>query len=295
MILVAGGTGRLGTLVVERLTARGLEVRVLTRKPARAAHLPRLTEVVIGDVRDPADVEAAMAHVDVVVSAVQGFAGPGRVTPDSVDRAGNANLTDAAARAGAEVVLVSVVGASPDSPLHLFRAKHAAEEYLVASGASWTIVRATAFVELWAEIMAKPIVLGRGDNPINFVSVADVASVIDRAVTERSQRGEVLEVGGPGNITFNELAAILQQIRGTHSKVHHVPRWMLRTAAPFDRRARAAITMDTSDMSFDRPDHGLLAGLPATDLRAALTNDVRLGSAIQGTGNAGGASPPPRP
>ena len=39
MILVAGGTGRLGTLVVTQLAQRGARVRVLTRDPARAAHL----------------------------------------------------------------------------------------------------------------------------------------------------------------------------------------------------------------------------------------------------------------
>ena len=50
-VLVAGGTGRLGTLVVERLVARGRQVRVLTRDPQRAAHLPSAVEVVQGDVR----------------------------------------------------------------------------------------------------------------------------------------------------------------------------------------------------------------------------------------------------
>ena len=39
MILVAGGTGRLGTLLVNRLVNRHLPVRVLTRQPARAEHL----------------------------------------------------------------------------------------------------------------------------------------------------------------------------------------------------------------------------------------------------------------
>ena len=39
MILVAGGSGRLGTLVVRRLADRGLDVRVLTRDPSRARHL----------------------------------------------------------------------------------------------------------------------------------------------------------------------------------------------------------------------------------------------------------------
>ena len=39
MILVAGGTGRLGTLVVTALADAGLDVRVLTRDATRARHL----------------------------------------------------------------------------------------------------------------------------------------------------------------------------------------------------------------------------------------------------------------
>ena len=104
---------------------------------------------------------------------------------------------------------MSVVGAAADHPMELFRAKFAAEEHLRASGAPWTIVRATAFVELWAEIMAKPIVFGRGDNPINFVSVNDVAAVVERAVIDPTLRGKVLEVGGPQNVTFNEFETLL--------------------------------------------------------------------------------------
>ena len=157
-----------------------------------------------------------MQGVATVVSAVQGFAGPGRVTPASVDRDGNAHLVDAAAAVGAHVVMMSIVGASVDSPMELFRAKYAAEEHLRASGAPWTIVRATAFVELWAEIMKKPIVFGRGDNPINFVSVGDVAAVAERAVVDPDLRGRIIEVGGPQNLSFNELAALLQDVRGTH-------------------------------------------------------------------------------
>ena len=52
MILVAGGTGRLGSELVRRLVAQRESVRVLTRDPARAAHLPGV-EVVVGDVRHP--------------------------------------------------------------------------------------------------------------------------------------------------------------------------------------------------------------------------------------------------
>jgi NADH dehydrogenase len=274
MILVAGGTGRLGSLVVSRLAAQGVAVRVLTRDRARAERLVGVaTEIVEGDVRDRPSIERSVEGCRTVVSAVHGFAGPGRVTPASVDRDGNANLVAAAEAVGADMVLVSVVGASPDNPMELFRAKYDAEQHLRASGAPWTIVRATAFVELWAEIMSKGIVFGKGDNPINFVSVADVAAVVERAVVDTGLRKMVLEVGGPQNMTFNELATLLQKVRGGPAKVRHVPRWLLRTMAPVGRQPRAAVTMDTVDMTFDaQAAHHAFADLPMTDIQIAVTD-----------------------
>lgn len=269
MILVAGGTGRLGTRVVLRLAARGLDVRVLTRDPARARHLAGAASIVTGDVRDRASLEPSLRGVTTVVSAVHGFAGPGRVSPASVDRDGNANLVDAAAAVGADVVLVSVVGASATSPMDVFRAKFAAEQHLQASGVRWTIVRAAAFVELWAEIMSNPIVFGRGENPINFVSVDDVAAVVERTVVDAGLRGQTLEVGGPENLTFNELAELLQRTRGSTAKVRHVSPRLLRVMAPFQRKARAAIAMDTTDMRFDAAAQAF-AGQPVTSVEAAL-------------------------
>jgi uncharacterized protein YbjT (DUF2867 family) len=273
MIAVAGGTGRLGSRVVMRLAAAGLEVRVLTRDPMRAQHLSTCAaEVVTCDVRDRANLQAALQGVTVAVSAVHGFAGPGHVSPASVDRDGNANLVDAAAEVGADVVMLSVVGASAEHPMELFRAKHAAEAHLRASGVRWTIVRATAFVELWAEIMTKPIVFGRGENPINFVSVEDVSAVVEQAVIDVGLRGEVIEVGGPQNLTFNQLAILLQNVRGRPAKVRHVPRGLLRAIAPLARQPRAALAMDTIDMTFDTAaaDQALVE-LPMTDLQVALT------------------------
>ena len=271
MILVAGGTGRLGRLVAARLAAAGLDVRVTSRELSPVGVLPDGVGFVRADVRDLASLAPAFEGVTTVVSAVQGFDGRGGVTPASVDRDGNANLVDRAVAAGADVVLLSIVGASPDSPMELFRAKYDAEQQLRGSGARWTIVRATAFVELWAEIMAKPIVFGRGDNRINFVSVNDVADIVVRAVVDDNLRGTVLEVGGPENLTFNELAARLQRARGSSASVRHVPRFALRAGALFDRRARAGLAMDTIDMTFDATAaRGAWSDLPMTDVDAAL-------------------------
>ena len=265
-VLVAGGTGRLGSRVVTALAGRGMQVRVLTRDLTRAAHLVgEHVEVVVGDVRDVASTTAAVAGVHVVVSAVHGFAGPGGVTPASVDRDGNVHLIEAARAAGADLVLMSAVGAAANSPMELFRMKHAAETALAASAVPATIVRATAFAELWIELLRRtsgrsnrPLVFGRGENPINFVSVCDVAALVGRVVTDPATRGQTLEIGGPEDLTLDQLARMIAANRGDATTPRHVPRAALHTIAAtvgrlrpeLGRQALAALVMDHDDMTF---------------------------------------------
>jgi uncharacterized protein YbjT (DUF2867 family) len=265
MILIAGGTGRLGTALTARLAGQRLPVRILTRDPARAAHLTgQGAETATGDVRDPASLARAARGTDVVVSAVHGFAGPGRGSPATIDHDGNINLINAARDAGAAVVLISVAGAAADSPMELSRMKYAAEQHLQASGASWTVVRATAFLELWIEILTKtaarsgrPVVFGRGNNPVNFVSVTDVAALAEHAITDPAARGRILEIGGPATLTFNQLAAAVQAAAGRTSPPRHVPPPVLRFMAgtvgklqpELGRKTRAALMMDSVNLT----------------------------------------------
>jgi NADH dehydrogenase len=289
VILVAGGSGRLGTLIVRRLVARGLGVRVLTRDRTRTAHIAdRGVEVVEGDVRDVSSLGAAVAGVETVVSAIHGFGDTGKVSPASVDRDGNHNLINAAVGAKAAVVLISIVGASAEHPIELFRMKSAAEEHLRASGAAWTIVRATAFAEFWLDLLdrtagasGRPVILGRGANDINFVSVSDVAALAEQAVVDPSSRGATLEIGGPENVSFNELAARLQRAAGRAAPPRHVPRAMLRLLASMlgpiqpnrARQMRAAIAMDTMDLTFAPTDlHRRFPELPVTPLADILAS-----------------------
>lgn len=129
-------------------------------------------------------------------------------------------------------------------------------------------MRASAFAEMWADIMTKPIVFGLGNNPVNFVSVADVAAAVARAAAGTGLRGQVITVAGPDNLPFNQLAALLQELRGQHGPIRHVPRWLLRAMAPASRQARAAIAMDTTDMTTGPPAALRRNELPATDIRA---------------------------
>jgi len=257
MIVVAGGSGLLGRQVVGDLLDRGEQVRVLVRDTERARTLlGDQVDLMAADVRRPEGLDEVLAGA----SAVHGFLGGRGAGPVEVDQRGNANLVNAAAAAGASVVLISVIGAAADSHLDLFRAKHAAEEHLRASGTPWTIVRAAAFVETWLAILARtagrsgrPVIFGRGEQPLAFVFVADVAAVASRAVTDATLRGKILEVTGEP-VTMTDLARALQTARGWHGSPRHMPRPVLRTLATltrpvnpaFARGNRTALTMDTA-------------------------------------------------
>jgi uncharacterized protein YbjT (DUF2867 family) len=280
VILIAGATGHLGTALVELLTLHGRHVRLLTRDPSRARRLlAKDHELVTGDVCKPPSLTSALVGVETVVSAVTGF-GPGGGGPRAVDLHGNENLVAAAEAAEVKhFILVSMHGARPDHPLELYRAKFFAEERLRKSQLAWTIIRPTVFMELWAGIVGdslikngKATVFGRGDNPINLVSVRDVARFVEMAVVDPRLRGATLDVGGPENLTLNDVVETLAATSGRPATARHISLTALRVGSLLMRPLkpdlagliRAAILMDTSDMSLDPGE--LAAGYPEIEL-----------------------------
>jgi uncharacterized protein YbjT (DUF2867 family) len=271
MLLIAGGTGVLGTRVVRLLTARGLAVRILTRDPARARHLEgELVEVVPGDVREAHSLERAIEGVQTVISAIQGFQGPGHTSPRTVDYEGNSKLIQAALGAGARhFILISIHGAAPNSTMELFRMKYLAQQELQASGLAWTIIRPTALMETWLTVVGEPLlkrgktrIFGRGVNFLNFVSADDVAQFVALAVVDPSMQGRLVDVGGPENLSMRRFVAIFQAVMGTAGSVSHVPLPMMRmlwvvmrpVKPALARLIQAGVAMDTRDMSFDPTD-----------------------------------------
>lgn len=264
-VLVAGGTGTLGKLVVGLLTARGVGVRVLTRRGGADDEVggPHV-EIAVGDVRDPRSVGRALEGVSTVVSAIHGFLD--KEGPRAIDRDGNAALV-AAARAASvrRLILLSIAGAAADSPMELFRMKWAAEQDLKRSGLGWTIVRPTAYMETWLGLIAAPLiqtgnvrVFGRGRNRINFTSARDVADVVAAAVLDSTKDGSTIDVGGPEDLSFDDLVHVAEEATGRIATTTHVPLPMMRAMSvlmkPVDpilaRQIQGGVFMDTADLSF---------------------------------------------
>ena len=238
MILIVGGSGRLGRLVVEDLATRH-HVRVLA--PHATATLPALSanaELVDGDIRDLATVAVAAEDVSCIVVASHGVESRERDGLETIDELGARAVAAAAKRVGASIVLVSVVGAAPDAALPLARTKFAAEQRIQQSGVPWTIVRCAAFAQTWAMIFTqsagrsgRPGIIGPGEAVHRYVDVRDIASVVARAATDVSLRGHVIQVSGPDPLTASQLAAMVQQANGWTGRPRHLPLPLARAIA----------------------------------------------------------------
>jgi uncharacterized protein YbjT (DUF2867 family) len=292
MIAIAGGTGRLGRLVAEGLLDRGEDVRVLTREPARIpGRLVARVEARRIDLTDPRLLADALDGVRTVVSAITGFGGPGAAGAKAVDGAGNLALIDAAEAAGVRrFVLVSVARPAPDPPVGLFRAKYAAEQRLRSSGLEWTIVRPTAYMETWIDVVGRPLVasgrtrvFGRGRNPIDFVSVVDVARIVEEIVATGGFTGETVVVAGEDH-TMDELVEAVERASGRTGRVDHASPAMMRLLAMvigvlrpvLADQIRVGLLMDTADMRMSPAERlERFPSIPVTTLEDAIARELR--------------------
>jgi uncharacterized protein YbjT (DUF2867 family) len=220
-VSVFGGTGFLGRRLVRRLAAEGATLRIAVRSPdrarsvLRAADLDRVT-VFGADVRDQASVAAAVAGVDAVVNAVSAYIEKPGVTFESVHERGARTVAEEAVSAGvARLVLVSGIGADPESGSRYIRARGRGELLVRQAFPSATIVRPSAmfgpgdalFGTLADIVRLLPVVplIGGGRTRLQPVYVDDVAEAIVRMLADRGTAGQTYELAGPGVYTLREL------------------------------------------------------------------------------------------
>ena len=241
-ILVAGGSGYVGTALVDELTARGHDVTVLARTPGDV-DLPAGVARVALDLTaaSRAELTDALAGHDAVVNLVALsplFVPPGGEMHETVHLGGTEALVAAAETADvARFVQMSALGADPDGPTHYIRAKGAAERVVCDSALEWTVVRPSVVFGDGGEFVAftraltTPYVTGLpGDGRTRFqpVWVGDLAPMLAECVEDDRHVGETYELGGPEVFTLAEVARLVYAAEGKSLRVVPVPMFLAR-------------------------------------------------------------------
>ncbi len=232
MVLVVGGTGFLGGAIAQGLRKKGEKVRALVRATTQAKALEAAgVEIVRGDLKDRASLDPACKGIDAVITTANSVLRGGADTIESVDTQGNRSLIDAAKKAGVKhFVFVSVLGADPNSPVPLMKAKGATEKQLRDSGMTYTILSPNFFMDFWVSTVVgqpaaagKPVtIVGEGKRKHSFVALQDVAAFAIRALENPAARNAQIVIGGPAPASWDDVVATFQKALGRPLQVNHV-------------------------------------------------------------------------
>jgi len=252
-LLVTGGTGFVGTHLVNAFLRRGHDVAVLERRPGSTRNrYNRPVEAVAGDVLDDSSLETAFRGRDAVVHLVGIIHEEGGQTFDRMHREAAESVVAAMGAAGVRRLLhMSAMGSSEDGPSEYSRTKAAGEKAVRASNLDWTVVRPSiifgpgdGFVSLLAEIVRRnPLfipVIGPGTTRFQPVSIYDVARVYADALEKPETARRVFEVGGPDVFSLNDIYREIAAAVGKRRKpLVHFPLWWGRfLARRFEKAAR---------------------------------------------------------
>ncbi|QDK80315.1 NAD-dependent epimerase/dehydratase family protein [Spirosoma sp. KCTC 42546] len=206
--LVIGGTGTVGSQVVEELVRHQVSVRVLVTSAEKAAQLPEGVEAVIGNLDQPGTLPKAFTGIDVVfLLNRQGH----------TEAAQGQYAIAAAKRAGVrKVVYQSIHNVRQGAHIPHFQPKITIENVLMQSGLSYVFICPNNFYQndFWFTnaistygVYPQPI----GDVGLNRVDVRDIAEAAVIAMLTDDYNGQHIPLVGPETLTGEVTASILSE------------------------------------------------------------------------------------
>ena len=243
--LVAGATGQLGRVIVQKLLAAGLPVRALARNQAKLVPLGDAgAQIAPVDMLDLHKLTDACRGAGDIIATANNNMGKGATGPMRVDLTAYQNLCAAARNTGVRrIIFVSFRGATPDEFVDIFRLKWLIEDAIKRSQVPYVILRPSAFTDVWVdELLAAGIrkngvatIFGDGSQAANYISVNDVAEFAVRVAQKPDVVNEVIDIGGPSDKTLNDLASLLEKKFQSSGKRKHVPVAAMRLLPPIVR------------------------------------------------------------
>src|SRR6056297_1910007 len=239
-VLVAGGTGFIGSYLCRALADDGHAVTALSRSPGET---PDGVTGVSGDVTDYDSVASAVDGHDAVVNlvALSPLFEPdgGNRMHDRIHRGGTANLVRAAEDSGVErFVQLSALGADVDGDTAYIRAKGEAEAIVRDSGLDWTIFRPSVvfgeggeFVSFTKRLKGMfapgvplyPLPGGGRQTKFQPIWVGDLVPMLVDSIESEEHVGETYEIGGPEVLTLRDVTNQVYDAEGSSVSIVPLP------------------------------------------------------------------------
>lgn len=249
MIFVAGGTGFIGQHLLRAFKKNNYKIRCLARSSERAGLCKKTGfDAVIGDITDSQSLKGSLAGIDTVVHLVGIIEDKGDMTFERVHVEGTSNLVDEAKKAGVRRFFYqSALGASLTSPSRYQKTKAEAEEIVKASGIPYTIFRPSLVIgekdgftgKLRELVTLGPVVPVPGNGNARFqpIYIDDwikcFMKILSDAERITNQESRIYEIGGPEQLTYNELATQLMDEMGIKKSIIHMPMMLAKAGIPF--------------------------------------------------------------
>lgn len=245
-IAIIGGSGFIGSHLVNALVELGKDVRIATRRRYNARHLTLLPiDVIEADVFDPVELASFVEGADAVINLVGTLHG-GRGTPYGPEFAKShvelpTKIVAACEGKGVHrLIHMSAIGADSNGPSMYLRSKGDGEKAVHASRLATTIFRPSvvfgpedAFLNQFAFLQRifPAIPLAMPDAQFQPVFVGDVASAICNVLDLDAATGRTYELGGPTVYTLEQLVKYCGDVIGRHARIIRLPEALARLQA----------------------------------------------------------------
>ena len=253
-LAVTGGTGFVGTHLLNLALEQGYDVRALTR-----GWKPPEDEIawVDGALDRPESLVKLCTGADAVVHVAGVINARNRAGFEAVNVGGTANLIDAARKAGVRrfVHISSLAAREPELSAYGW-SKAKSERLVAASGLDWTIIRPPAVygpgdretLELF-KMARRGVVALPPKGRFSVLHVEDLCRLILAVLDEPDSWAETYEPDDAreGGWDHHHFARTLGRLYGRRALTLSMPKPVLRVASGFDRllrRGRAKLTPD---------------------------------------------------
>lgn len=227
-VLVAGGTGFVGSRLVAALAERGTDVRVMTRHPTS---YDGPGTAVHGDVADPASLAGVMDGCSAAYYLVHSLASDDFESRDAA--AAEAFGEQAAASGVAQIVYLGGLGDDGDDLSAHLGSRREVEQLLGTGGVPVTVLRAGIVVghggiswEITRQLvehlpaMVTPRWVSTLTQPI---AIADVIRYLVGVLHEPAALGRVFDIGGPDVLAYADMLQRVAAIEGRRLPILPVP------------------------------------------------------------------------